>query len=393
LERITGNITLQQIFTEKWDQFTQLYPELVDDNIQENVEKMLSCRNPEKIGFTQYQCPNHPEEYIRVPHSCKSRFCNTCGKIATDEWISNCHQILPNIEYRHLTFTIPEGLRTILSEVRPLLSCLFTAANRVISSFFTEKKITVASTMVIHTFGRKLNWNPHLHIILSCGGITENMQWKEQGFIPYKMLSKRWKVLLLNTLKEKIQELQKTDEYKEILKPFTNNQFLFSFFKDFYSLNWYTHLSQEKIDMDHTIGYIGRYSRRPVISEAKILEYDRENDEITFEFQDHRDSSPTLWTLSVFKFIQLLIQHIPQKYFHQIRHYGLVANRIAQKFKNLLQKLFGKAQQMLQKLSWRFRQKEYKKKDPLLCPLCSSEMVFAFRAVFSRAKNSLVVVA
>lgn len=392
MERISGNITLQQIFSENWLEFYKAHSECLSEDIVENVEKMISCRDPEKMGFAQYECPHHPDHIVRIPHSCKGRFCNTCGKIQTDEWIANCHQILPNIEYRHLTLTIPQELRTILREVRPLLSCLFEAANQMLKSFFAEKKITTASTMVIHTFGRKLNWNPHLHIILSCGGLTEVLEWKEQDFIPYKMLSKRWKVLLLNRLKEKILELSQTEEYAQQLKPFTDSQYLYNFFEDLYRIDWYTHLSQEKIDMDHTVGYIGRYSRRPVISEAKILAYDKESGMVTIEYQDHREFSPTKWTLPVYKFITLLIQHIPQKYSHQIRHYGLVANRISAKFKVVLSKLFGKAKQMLQKLLWRQRQKLHRGKDPLICPHCSTELVFKFRAVFCRSQNCLVVV-
>ncbi len=342
------------------------------------------------MGFDYYQCPNHPDHFVRVPHSCKSRFCNSCGKIQTDNWIADCHKILPNVEYRHLTLTIPQELRRILWVVRPLLHCLFDGANQMLKSFFTEKKITIASTMVVHTFGRKLNWNPHLHIILSCGGLNKTLGWKEQDYIPYKMLSKRWMVLLLNSLKAKIKELIKTKEYFEILKPFTDAKFMHNFFKDLYYLNWYTHLSQEKIDMDHTIGYIGRYSKRPVISEAKILDYNKEAEAITIEYQDHRDDSPTKWTLSIYKFIELLIQHIPKKHFHQIRHYGLVANRISAKFKTILQKLFGKTKQLLQKLMWRQRQKLHKGKDPLICPHCKNKLQFMFRMAFSRSQNCLV---
>ena len=345
---------------------------------------MLACRDPEKMGWAQYQCPNHSDHIIKVPHSCKSRFCNTCGKIQTDAWISNCHQILPNVEYRHLTLTIPQELRTILWEIRPCLGCLFLAANQMLRSFFVkEKKITPAITMVLHTFGRKLNWNPHIHSIVSCGGLTKENEWKDQDFIPYKMLRERWKYFLLNALKEKLKELLFDPQYEKTLKPFSDEKVLHAFFQDLYEKDWYTHLSEEKIDMDHTVGYIGRYSRRPVISEAKILAYDKNAQTVTFQYQDHKEEKPITWTLPVFKFIELLIQHIPVKYSHVIRHYGLVANRISATFKTGLNNLFGAAKRMLKKLLWRQRQNFYHKTDPLICPHCGSEMVFMFRVVYS----------
>jgi hypothetical protein len=73
--------------------------------------------------------------------------------------------------------------------------------------------------------------------------------------------------------------------------------------------------------MIHTVGYIGRYSRRPVISEAKILHYSKDKKKVTFEYKDHKQNAIIKYTLSVFEFIKLLIQHIPEKYNHQIRHY------------------------------------------------------------------------
>jgi hypothetical protein len=142
--------------------------------------------------------------------------------------------------------------------------------------------------------------------------------------------------------------------------------------------------------MVHTVGYIWRYSRRPVISEAKILDYNKEKKTVTFEYKDHRDTTETRWTLSVFKFIELLIQHIPQKYFHQIRHYWLVANRISEKFKIILEKLFWKAKRMLEKLTWRIRQKLFKWEDPLICPHCNWELQLVCMAFYSRKLGELI---
>ena len=91
MEIITWNITIKQIFSDFFTIFEKEHPELVSKNIKENVGKMLACRDPDKMRLSQYQCLNHTNHIVKVPHSCKSRFCNTCGKIHTDEWISNCN--------------------------------------------------------------------------------------------------------------------------------------------------------------------------------------------------------------------------------------------------------------------------------------------------------------
>ena len=388
MEIISWNITIKQILKDCFEEFAILYPELVTETVKENVEKVLSCREPDKIGFSHYQCLNHPENVVIVPHSCKSRFCNTCGKIQTDKWISDCHKILPNVEYKHLTLTIPKELRDIFYKFRSLLSCLFIWANEMLNSFFAEKKLTPAITMVLHTFWRQLNWNPHLHIIVSCWWIDKQSNWKQLDFIPYKMLQKRWMVKILHSIEKQLKDMINDTTYKDdidYIVDFNNNTL-----KTLYCKDWYTHLSEEKIDLDHTVWYIWRYSKRPVISEAKILNYNKEDKTVTIEYKDHRDKSETKWTLSVFKFIKLLIQHIPERYFHQIRHYWLVANRISDKFSIILEKLFWKAKRFLEKISWRIRQKIYKWKDPLICPCCNCELVLTWMAFFSKKEGKLI---
>jgi len=388
MEIIIWKYTIKQILEDNFSEFEKIYPDLVTKTIKENVNKVLSCRDPDKLWFSQYSCPKHPEHTIKVPHSCKSRFCNVCWKIQTDKWISDCHKILPNVEYHHLTLTIPKELRLILLDNRILLWSLFDWANNMLSTFFNEKKITTAFTIVLHTFWRSLNWNPHLHIIVSSWWLTKDNNWKEQ-FIPYKMLSKRWKVMLLHSIEKKLDEII-IDSWtpKETCNKIIDFQKYI--LKDLYFKKWYTNLSIEKVDMDHTIWYIWRYSKRPVISEAKILDYNKGNKTVTFEYKDHKENTNIKYTLSVLKFIKLLIQHIPEKYFHQIRHYWLVANRISKKFKNVLNRLFWKTKQILEKLNWRFRQKLYKWKDPLVCPICNSELQLSWMAFFSKKEGKVI---
>lgn len=389
---------------------------------KENVEKILSCQDPEKLGFTFYRCPHHPEETRLVPHTCKSRFCNRCGKILTDNWLCACHLRLPNIPYYHLTLTIPSELRTLLKEVRPLMGCLFTALRDVILGFYErEKKCTPILMMVEHSFGRDLKWNPHLHAILSSGGLRMDPNtssrkkshlslWKEVSFLPYKMLQERWKVVLLNTLKASIRSLLNSlnnPETAQMLSPevrsceqlklFSDPSVLESFFQDLYSKKWYVHLSGERSSLKDTIGYIGRYAKRPVISEAKIVDYHPdhkhpENSTITFDYDDHKTKSTIRHKLKVFQFMKKLIQHIPEKHFHVIRSVGLIANRVIQKYNPILKKLFGALPKILQKLFWRQRQKISSGEDPLCCRVCGNSMFIAYRVCFSRTQNRLVCV-
>ena len=85
MEVITGIITLQMIFSKYWQSFKNWYKGKIREAVLSHVEKILKCRTGQ-LGFHAYKCPKCGEVKL-VPHSCKSRFCSSCGKIATDRWI------------------------------------------------------------------------------------------------------------------------------------------------------------------------------------------------------------------------------------------------------------------------------------------------------------------
>ena len=89
MEVISG-ITFKKIFEDNWQEFTQLPGQPIRPAITENVHKMLMCRT-QALGYSQYKCHkcNHS---IKINHSCKSRFCSSCGKKSTDQWMTTNFQ-------------------------------------------------------------------------------------------------------------------------------------------------------------------------------------------------------------------------------------------------------------------------------------------------------------
>ena len=80
---------------------------------------MINCRNPRKLGFSKYQCPKDPEQYIIIPHTCKCSICQTCAKIRNDKWGEDIKNHFPKGKYYHLTFTIPKEFRYFFSKEDP----------------------------------------------------------------------------------------------------------------------------------------------------------------------------------------------------------------------------------------------------------------------------------
>ncbi|MCP3928739.1 MAG: transposase, partial [Bacteroidetes bacterium] len=367
----SGQFTLKQILQENWCSFLDVYHLLVQWYAAYNVWKVINCREPDGLGYATFACPVHPSEISHVPRSCKSRFCSVCAKVQIDRWVTDMNRLFPNCSYFHITFTVPTQFRTLLFEKRSLLNAVFSASTGTIVSFCKERGFLPAVTAVLHTFGSDLKRHIHIHCIVSAGGlkltgkaerfirfaarkkknpkakkknvsvVEDNPSWVECHFFPYKMLQKRYQTLLLEHLKKAIENNIKSFEPDQDLLVFSNPAVVKSFFDELkheYQNGFFVHVTEERQDLQLTAGYIGRYARRPPLSELRIKNYTSEY--VTFQFKDYRhNGSKVLYTLKTIEFIKKLIRHIPPHYFNVIRHYGLLASRVKAKYKEITDKL------------------------------------------------------
>ena len=158
---------LQKIFTDHYEEIKYtLHPRKTEI---ENIDKMINCGDS-SFGGAMYGCP-HCGKLKFVPFRCHSRFCPTCGNKYAIERTTSMSFKLVNVTHRHCVFTIDENLRESFLKDRSLLDCLFHSVNSVISRMFYKmnksKNFTPGFIMVLHTFGRDLKWNPHIHCLLS----------------------------------------------------------------------------------------------------------------------------------------------------------------------------------------------------------------------------------
>ena len=125
----------------------------VRQTILDEVEKVLRCKDPQESGYHTYACPDHPEESVIVPHTCKSRFCTRCGKVMTDQWIDRAMEEFLDVPYHHIVFTMPDVLWNIFPYDRTLLDIPFKAAEQTILEWCREKGGYVPGVVcVLHTF-------------------------------------------------------------------------------------------------------------------------------------------------------------------------------------------------------------------------------------------------
>ena len=266
-------------------------------SVIENVDRMINCGDP-SFGGAMYGCGKCGTLKF-VPFRCHSRFCPTCGtKYSIDRTTSMSFKLI-NVQHRHCVFTIDSELRHFFLEDRELLGLLFEAVQSVILRMFHKdnktEKFTPGFILVLHTFGRDLKWNPHIHCLLSEGGIGNSGLWRAKTHFNYTYLRNAFRTALLNLMEKKLGSSFKKVKakcYKE--------------HKD----GFYVYAKPNKCNPTVVAKYIGRYLGRPVIATSRIDAYDGEN--VTFHYNRHEDDQLVVETIPVMDFIARLIQHIPE---------------------------------------------------------------------------------
>jgi len=372
---------LSDILRQHWWPFFNQYGKWIRPVVIDTVRKIINCRTY-VLGFHLYGCPDCGHRVI-VPHSCKSRFCSVCGKVYADKWASEILNNLIDVAYHHLVFTIPWELRTIaLLNRKVVFNILFKAAVTSIQDWaLSQHQMRMGIICVLHTFGSRLTFHPHIHAIVTGGGLSvDGTRWIKTDpkfLMPHTGLKKRWRYNVTALLRKAHKNGKLTFNQKtECLKTYKCFNGLLN---KVYQYTWYVFIGASLLDPTVSVKYIGRYTKRAVLAEYRIVYC---NDKIIrFLYKDYADNSkPKYKTLYIFSFIARLIRHIPDERFQMIRHCGLFANKYKAKYLSTARHLLGQPanhteNQRAPLPNWRERQEAFTGKDPLRCPYCHQEMV------------------
>ena len=258
-----------------------------------------------------------------VYFGCNSRVCTHCGKRFTDGWADTVARKMFDVKHRHVVLTIPEDLRSVFYEDRTLLKVLMDCAIRTVSDVMEWRlnhKAVPGIVVVLHTYGKDMKFNPHLHCLVTEGGFKSNGMWVDVHYVPFKMLRRSWQYQLLTRLG------------MELKDTFENRVFIDGLFKK-YPKGFYIRAKDTINNKKGMVKYIGRYIRHPAVAESRIISYD--GAEVIFWYKDD-DKIVHYVTMDVEEFIHAVIDHIPDKQFKTIRHYGVYSRGIKRKFKRLL---------------------------------------------------------
>jgi len=225
--------------------------------------------------------------------------------------------------------------------------------------------------LAIHTFGRDLKRNFHIHLSTTAGGLSEDKsRWIDKAYFHHNILKKLWKYAILKIIRNEYNSgklcLPKPIAYLADKRNFSN------MLDSLWQKTWVVHLNKQSMNQKVNIHYLGKYLKRPPLGETRIKTYDGRY--VTFKYLDHYTGEISELTLSSEEFLERLIAHVPDENFRNIRYYGFLSNRTSGKLLPIIYKLLGQIIERIKQLTWRSMIQTATGRDPMECPHCGSIM-------------------
>lgn len=314
------------------------------------LRALMECHTP-ALGEMTYRCdPCHQRQ--TWCHSCGHRFCPQCQHQSNRQWLARQQQKLLPTHYFMVTFTLPYEIRNwVWHHQRPAYAALFKTAVETLNIFARNDKQLLGKlgmTTVLHTHNRRLDYHPHIHLIVPAGSFhkkTSNWHTKSGDYLFNEFnLATVFRARFLTALKKK--GIQCPDSLPG---------------------KWVAQCQHVGCG-EPALKYLARYLYRGVINENNIIRH--EQGKVSFRYKESKTQSWKVRTEPAIKFLWLVLQHVLPKGFRRARDYGFM-HCLAKRTLLRIQLLLKVSMEPLQPVS----------RKPHLCPSCGKPMSFT---LFSR---------
>lgn len=299
---------LSEIFIQHGTAYLNKYSKNILPSHRKAVKDIIQCRTP-VLGGIVYHC-EECNEYKYSYHSCGNRNCPKCQNDKADEWLSGNLKLLLPVNYFMITFTLNGALRKLARSNQNLFyKLLFKSSSNSIEKLSEDNKYIGGKPGfmgVLHTWARDLSYHPHIHCVVTGGGLSDN-KWrksKNNFMLPVKALSIIFKAKF-------------RDELKKV-----NPDIFYSIPSKIWKENWVVN-SIPVGSGEHALKYLSQYIFRVAISNSRIVNL--KNGNVTFIYKESKSNTRKTKTLSADKFISAFLQHVLPKGFVKVRYYGLYA--------------------------------------------------------------------
>jgi len=313
-------LELAQVLRRHWPQYERQFGAQILPSHQRAVQCILDCRTP-AMGGQVYRCAHCHRDHF-VYHSCNHRACPKCGHAAATEWIENQKRKLLPVPYYLITFTVPEGLRAWLRSHQKLgYALLLQESAATLQDVASREKYLggeLGFLSVLHTWGRQLQFHPHVHCVVPAGGLrSDGLRWRRPKtanfFLPQTVLAARFRNRLKAALK---------DQAEAAAIP-----------RAVWGQTWVVDV-QPAGNGESAVKYLSAYVYRTALGSQRILEDYQGH--ITFKYKDSEDAQWHTLTLTAAEFLRRFLQHILPKGFQRVRYYGWLSPAATSRWERVL---------------------------------------------------------
>ncbi len=307
---------LVSIVDQHFDAFMTKYADRVLPSHLNAINAIRRCRTPDS-GELRVHCTECEQTEWR-PLSCGHRNCPKCQNHETSQWLDRQQSKLLPVEYFMVTFTLPFELRPLAWYFQTsIYAIMFACVASTLKDFGLNPKhlgANMGMTAVLHTNTRKLDYHPHIHVIVPGGGIDKSRrQWKK---LKGKYLFHEF--ALAKVFRARF--LEATNEEKLTIPAGVPKE-------------WIVNCRHVGKGLP-TLKYLSRYLYRGVIAEKNILSC-RDN-KVTFSYVEGETGETKYRTLNAEDFIWHILQHVLPRGFRRVRDYGFLHGN-AKKILSLVQ--------------------------------------------------------
>jgi Putative transposase/Transposase zinc-binding domain len=322
-----GLITLQTIFQDAFPAYEQTHP--LPSHVRRAARAIMQCRTAALGGHIQ-ACPDGHVERVWY-NSCRHRSCPQCAYLQTERWLAVQRARLLACDHYHVIFTVPHDLNPLwLANVAVMTTLLCQAVRATLVALLADPKYLGAQPGIIaalHTWSQTLVFHPHLHCLVTGGGLTPDGQWKavHNGFLlPVRVVMALFRGKLLAAIRQALVHetlaLPEGIRLQQVLNLLTR-------LGHPRKTTWNGHIRERYRHGAGVVTYLARYLRGGPIKNARLVAWDGER--VTFTCRARREeadgdspAAPQI-TLSVADFLQRWLLHVPVPQTRVVRSYGL----------------------------------------------------------------------
>lgn len=302
-------------------------------------------------------------------NSCRNRHCPKCQALRQEKWIAARTERLLSVRHFHVVFTLPSELRALAQHApREVFGALFASASETLLELGESRlRARLGVTMVLHTWTRELRFHPHVHALVTAGGLAlDGSRWvpsNRKYLFPVEIMGALLRGKMLAALRAihargafvRFSGFEDPEGFDRLMQKLASQK------------RWIVYAKRPFARVDHVLKYLGRYTHRVGIANSRLV--DVTDEAVTFRTKNGKNV-----TVTPVEILRRFVQHVLPDGFHKIRHYGLYAGA-AEGARNTAQDLLApKARATSAASTWSEQLRELTGRDVHHCPQCGNAL-------------------